>query len=170
MKTAKPTIVLVFEEEKDSAGLVGVLASADVSVVAHFKTPNLNSELTVKRDGLRIASLLDHKKKMLEELLTVLADSVDKTPTGDIVVPRGKLSELFGAIDPVQEEEKEEVAQVDLLYSLGGFDAELGEIKEEDDKAASLADSEQEEVIDESGNGDESAFFHDGVFLPIEAA
>ncbi len=170
MKTDKPTIVLLFDDEKDSAGLVGVLSSTDVSVVAHFKTPNINSELTVKKDGLRIASLLDHKKKLLEELLTVLADNVDKTPTGDIVVPREKLAELFGDIDPVQSEETEEAAEVDLLHTLGGFDAELGAFAEEENQATGIANSEQEEVIDESGTGDESAFFHDGVLLSPEAA
>lgn len=122
MTTEKPTIVLVFEEEKDSVGLLSVVSSSDVSVCAHFASDKSVSDLAVSVDVRRVNNLRGKREELVDKVCEMLKE---KAQTGfkDVVIP---VTELQFLMEEVKLEKQEQEAEV---FFDGDFDEELGEVK-----------------------------------------
>ena len=136
MTPAKPTVVLVFDEEKDSTGLLQVFSSSDVDVCAHFSSSKVVTDFAVYVDSRKVNALRGKREELVEKVCEVL---LSKTQTGmkEVVIPTEDLQFL---IDEVQEKAEPEVE----VSMEGDFDEEFGTVKKT--KTTTPAESEAGEA------------------------
>ena len=159
----KPIVVLLFETEASSAGLIRVVSSDEMEVQAHFVDSRVNTLFVNKVDKSQVFDLLNRRADAVSQLLNILQESLKVPGTEPIVIAR---DHVVKAVEAVQEEEDPFVVDHTLLT--GGFDEELGEI--ETVAPAAFAEDELKENESPSVFGDDSAFFDDGITQEQEAA
>jgi hypothetical protein len=158
----KPIVVLLFETEASSAGLIRVVSSDEMEVQAHFVDSRVNTLFVNKVDKSQVFNLLNRRADAVSQLLTILQESLKVPGTEPITVARDF---VVKAVEATQEEEP---FVVDHTLLTGEFDEELGEI--ETKPATPFTENESQEAQSPAVFGDDSAFFDDGIVESQEAA